>query len=166
MITQNHMRTMARYNSWQNQNIYRAADGLSDELRQQDRGAFFNSIHGTLSHLMWADQMWMHRFADTPKPAGGISQSAQLFSEWDAMKTQRVALDAQIQEWADTVDPAWIVENMTWFSGAAQREFTMARWQLVTHFFNHQTHHRGQIHAMLTAAGAKPDDTDLILLPV
>ena len=62
MISVEHARLMARYNSWQNQSLYTAADGLSDEARRQERGAFFGSIHGTLSHLFWSDRQWMSRF--------------------------------------------------------------------------------------------------------
>ena len=67
MITTAHVASMARYNRWQNQNLYTAADGLSDEERKCDRGAFFKSIHGTLSHILFGDQIWLHRFAGLPK---------------------------------------------------------------------------------------------------
>ena len=68
MITPAHVATMARYNAWQNRSLYTAADGLTDEARKQDRGAFFKSIHGTLCHLLFGDQIWLHRFAGTPVP--------------------------------------------------------------------------------------------------
>ncbi len=62
------------------------------------------------------------------------------------------------------LDPAWLAGDQTWYSGAAGRDFTRPRMLLVTHFFNHQTHHRGQAHAMLTAAGERTGDTDLQLV--
>ena len=68
MITPAYVRKMAAYNRWQNQNLYGTAGKLSDEHRKQQRGAFFGSIAGTLSHLLWADQIWMSRFAGTPRP--------------------------------------------------------------------------------------------------
>ncbi len=75
MITPEYVRTMAAYNRWQNQNLYGAADELSDAQRKEQRGAFFGSIHGTLSHLLWGDQIWMSRFAGTPRPkAAGIPE--------------------------------------------------------------------------------------------
>jgi uncharacterized damage-inducible protein DinB len=61
MITMGYVRSMAAYNGWQNQNLYSAADGLSDAARKAPRRAFFGSIHGTLNHLLWADQLWMRR---------------------------------------------------------------------------------------------------------
>src|SRR5260370_41414040 len=75
MIDRQFVERMANYNHWQNQNLYGCADRLSEEDRKRERGAFFGSIHGTLNHLLWADRIWMHRFAGTPKPAGGLKES-------------------------------------------------------------------------------------------
>lgn len=164
MIGVGHVRLMARYNEWQNASLYNAADTLSDEARRQDRGAFFGSIHGTLSHLMWGDQQWMSRFSDVPKPPALIKTSPGNYPDWDDLKRRRVAFDRTIIDWAATMDPSWLYGDLTWYSGLAKADVTKPRWFLVTHFFNHQTHHRGQAHAMLTAAGANPEDTDLMLM--
>ncbi len=161
MISLAHVRTMARYNRWQNNSLYRAADGLTDAARREDRGAFFASIHGTFCHLLWGDSIWMHRFAGTSKPEGGIRESPRLVAGWVELHQRRDAMDATILAWAAGLDPAWLEGDLSWFSGALGKEMTKPRWFLLTHFFNHQTHHRGQVHAMLTAAGARPEDTDL-----
>lgn len=165
MIDLAYVQRMARYNRWQNESLYAAADSLPDDERQRERGAFFGSIHKTLSHLMWADRIWMHRFAGTAKPEGGIPQSVALYPGWDGLRRERAAFDQVILGWGERLDPAWLAGDLTWFSGAAQREVTRPAWLLVAHFFNHQTHHRGQVHCMLTQAGARPDDTDLTLMP-
>ncbi len=165
MIDKDYMRKMTRYNRWQNENLYGAADGLSDAERKRDRGAFFGSIHGTLNHLLWGDRAWMSRFAGTPKVTVGIKDSTGLYPDWEELKRERMEFDRKIIDWAEGLDPQWLDGELTWFSGAMQRELTMPKWVLVTHFFNHQTHHRGQVHAMLTAAGAKPGDTDLCFMP-
>lgn len=165
MITPAYVRTMARYNRWQNRSIYSAADTLSDAQRRENRGAFFGSLQGTLSHLYWGDAMWLHRFAGTPKPTGGIKDSPGCRPDWAVLAADRVALDAAILGWADALDPAWLAGETRWFSGALGRDMAKANTLLVTHFFNHQTHHRGQAHALLTGLGAKPDDTDLALQP-
>lgn len=166
MISPEHARLMARYNRWQNRSLYAAAGSLDDSQRTAERGAFFGSIHATLNHLLWGDQMWMHRFAGTPKPApASIAQSVDYLAGWDDLARTRAAFDETIVSWADGLDARWLEGDLTWFSGAVGRELSQPKWQLVTHFFNHQTHHRGQVHAMLTAAGARPDDTDLMLLP-
>ena len=165
MITPDYVRLMARYNRWQNRNLYAAADALDEAARRADRGAFFRSIHGTLSHLAWGDAMWMSRFDGAPKPTGGIADSAALHSDWDGLKAARAALDAAILDWSGRVAPAFLAGELSWFSGALKRDVTAPCATTVAHFFNHQTHHRGQIHAMLTAAGAKPGDTDLFIMP-
>ena len=72
MIDRAYVQRMARYNRWQNENLYGVADGLSEAERQRERGAFFGTIHKTLSHLLWGDQIWMSRFTDLPQPQGGI----------------------------------------------------------------------------------------------
>jgi uncharacterized damage-inducible protein DinB len=165
MIDLAYVQRMARYNRWQNENLYGVADTLSDAERRRERGAFFGSIQKTLSHLLWGDQIWMNRFTDTPKPAGGIPESVALYDDWERLKSERVAFDDKIIDWAASVEPDWLAAELTYFSGAIGREVTKPRWVLVTHMFNHQTHHRGQVHCMLTQAGGRPSDTDLPFLP-
>jgi uncharacterized damage-inducible protein DinB len=165
MIDAAYVQRMARYNRWQNENLYTVADALSDDERRRDRGAFFGSIHGTFSHLLWGDRMWMSRFAGWPKPDCGIKDSPSLVPGWNDLKRERTAADSKLIAWADALDPGWIDGDLTWFSGAAGREITRPRGELLMHFFNHQTHHRGQVHAMLTQAGGKPHDTDLFVMP-
>ncbi len=164
MIDPAYVQRMARYNRWQNQNVYGVADQLSDEERRRECGAFFGSIHKTLSHLLWADRIWLSRFTDVLAPEGGIPQSVSLYPDWDVLKRDRGAFDETILGWADALDAAWLASDLTWYSGAAKREITRPKWMLVTHLFNHQTHHRGQVHCMLTQAGGKPHDTDLPLM--
>ncbi|MCP4562507.1 MAG: damage-inducible protein DinB [Bosea sp.] len=164
MIDKTFVTTMARYNRWQNESLYGAAAMLSDEARKQDRGAFFRSIHGTFCHLLWGDRMWLSRFAGTPKPSVPGSESARMIEAWEELAAERRATDALIGGWAAGLAPEWLAGDLTWVSGISRRELTKPKAQLVMHFFNHQTHHRGQVHAMLTAAGAKPDDSDLMLV--
>jgi uncharacterized damage-inducible protein DinB len=164
MLDRAYIQKMARYNRWQNENLYSAAQTLSDDERKLDRGAFFGSIHKTLNHLLWADQIWLSRFNDRPAPVGGIAASVNYFDAWDALRTARVAMDEEILFWADGLDPNWISGDLTWYSGAQKRELSKSKWVLLAHFFNHQTHHRGQVHCMLTQAGGRPHDTDLPFL--
>ncbi|MCA3595343.1 MAG: DinB family protein [Methylobacterium sp.] len=165
MITPEFVRMMARYNAWQNRSLIEAASGLDDAARRLDRGAFFRSIAGTFNHLYWGDSIWMWRFGATAKPKGGIADSAGHFETWADFLAARQSLDQAILDWAEAVPAEWLKGEMRWNSASAGREVSREHGLLVAHFFNHQTHHRGQIHAMLTAAGAKPDDTDLFLLP-
>jgi uncharacterized damage-inducible protein DinB len=164
MIDSAFARMMARYNRWQNESLYGAADALDDSERRKNRGAFFKSIHATLNHLLWADMIWMSRLAGTPKPGGNIASSTAIRDDWTVLKRDRVEFDARIAAWSEEIDDDWLKADLAWFSGALQRDIVKPRWMATVHLFNHQTHHRGQVHAMLTAAGAKPADTDVIFM--
>jgi uncharacterized damage-inducible protein DinB len=163
MITPAHAQAMAQYNRWQNQSLYGAADRLPDSERKRARGAFFESIHGTLSHVLFGDQIWLHRFTgSTPAPAAKtIADSATAIPDWAELKATRVAFDEVIIGWAGGLTPAGIEGDLTWYSGVLGRDVTKPRWLLITHIFNHQTHHRGQVHCLLTQNGLKMDATDL-----
>ncbi|QCO55772.1 damage-inducible protein DinB [Pseudorhodobacter turbinis] len=156
---------MARYNVWQNANLIQAATGLDQPTRQKARGSFFDNIEATFAHLLWGDRIWLSRFAETPAPQGGIAQSTALPQGWARFCADRAAFDRQILKWAHGVDSAWFEGDLTWHSGALGKDVTKPKRILVLQLFNHQTHHRGQIHAMLTAAGAKPGDTDVPFMP-
>lgn len=166
MITPAYAVTMAAYNAEMNRRVYAAAGRLDDAARRAGRGAFFGSIHATLSHLLWADRMWMSRMDGWDRPPVGIAGSTALFPDFPAMAAARAQDDARLADWAGRLTPDWLAGQLTWFSGATGREMTKPRALVVAHVFNHQTHHRGQVHAMLTAAGEATGDTDLpFILP-
>jgi len=162
MIDIAYVRRMARYNRWQNANLYGVADTLPEEERRRERGAFFGSIHKTLSHLLWADRVWMSRFTDVPRPDVGIPGSVTLYDDWDALKRERASFDATMIAWADDLDASWLAADLTYYSGGAKRDITAPKWLLVTHMFNHQTHHRGQVHALLTGLVGEAPELDLL----
>jgi uncharacterized damage-inducible protein DinB len=164
MISPDYARTMARYNAWQNQSIYAAAATLDDGAREADRGAFFGSIRATLSHLMWGDLMWIARFDGGEGTAGSIAESPARFS-WETLRAERPKLDARIAAWSWMVTEEELAGELRWHSFALGRDLAKPYALCVMHLFNHQTHHRGQVHAMLTAAGARPGDTDLPFMP-
>ena len=164
MITPSYVRTMAAYNAEMNRRLYVNAGNLSEAERRADRAAFWGSLHNTLVHILWGDGQWMSRFDDWERPATPIKESGHMLVDYGELCAKRIKADADIERWAGKVDDAWLDVDLTWFSGAAQREISAPKRLLVTHFFNHQTHHRGQAHALITAAGEKTDDTDLFLV--
>ena len=164
MITPAWVQLMARYNAEMNRRWYTAADTLDDAARKSPQGAFFGSLHGTLCHLVWADRTWMSRFSDWTKPPVGIAGSAALIEDYLALRDARFAADERLIDWAAELDQGWLDQDLVWFSGAAGREMRRPRNLLVAHMFNHQTHHRGQAHALLTRLGAPVADTDLDLV--
>ncbi|MFT3732271.1 MAG: DinB family protein [Hyphomicrobium sp.] len=166
MISPTYVRTMARYNTWQNASVYDACERLDDAQRKEDRGAFFRSIHATLNHILWADQMWLYRFGAVPAPEKRtIAEGLSLFEDWPSLRGERGAFDRIIEKWAGALQPSACEGDLHWVSGATGREMTQSRAMLFVHLFNHQTHHRGQVNAMLTGFGIKPGITDLPFAP-
>ena len=155
---------MARYNAWQNGWMVEAADSLGAEARDLDRGAFFGSISGTLSHLLWGDLIWLSRFEGGEPPDSSIDDSAAAYRDWQAYRELRAATDHRIEEWAKGLNAEDCSGQFRWRS-AMGHDFEHPRALVYTHFFNHQTHHRGQVHAMLTAAGVATQVTDLPFMP-
>lgn len=166
MISPEHVALMADYNRWQNRSLYTAAVELGQEELTLDRGAFFGSILKTLNHILWADRLWMSRFDGWERPALAALPALETYAGLVDLETERIKADEALRSWGANVSGDWLSSDLTWYSGAMGRELTRPAWICVTHFFNHQTHHRGQVHAMLTAAGAKPEDTDLVFMPV
>lgn len=161
MIDPAYCRLMAAYNREMNRRLYAAADRLTEAARREDAGAFFGSIHRTLSHLLWGDRVWMHRFDGWPAPRESLRDSPDAFPDWAVLKAERAATDAAIEAWAARVGPDFLAGTLRWHSAVARREISRPVWVLVAHFFNHQTHHRGQVHALLTRAGQDTGETDL-----
>ncbi len=153
---------MARYNRWMNRKLYAICADLSDEVRKQDRGAFFRSIHGTLNHLLFGDIVWMARFQQREGPKRII---AELHADFGELRAAREAMDARILEWTATLTPQWLAAPFSYVSNVDRRTRTMPAWVLVAHLFNHQTHHRGQLTTLLSQLGIDPGVTDLPFLP-
>ena len=148
----------ARYNRAMNDAVYAVCADLPDAERKADRGAFFKSVHGTLNHLMFGDHAWMNRFDGGSRPAPGTG--VELFSDFDEMRAARETLDDEINAWAAALTDAWLSETVEWTSRTDNLTFTQPRWILVSHMFNHQTHHRGQLTTILTQMGLDVGVTD------
>ncbi|MBW4706637.1 DinB family protein [Roseobacter sp. YSTF-M11] len=164
MITPDYCRMMVRYNAWQNNSLLKAADTLDDQQRWQDRGAFFGSIAATLNHIHWGDVLWLERLAGNPRPEAYLSPSLVNPSDWAEFKDLRRRCDDALAQWATTLDKAAMAGPLIWYPASSSKRVEKPRALCIVGLFNHQTHHRGQVHCMLTAAGAAPEATDLILL--
>jgi uncharacterized damage-inducible protein DinB len=168
-----HTCLMATYNAWMNAKIYQAANSLSDEELAADRKAFFGSILGTLNHLMAGDTVWLKRFATHPANYLALEPIRQLpapknlnellFSNIRELSAHRVWLDQVIVEWSRSIAESDLDHTLKYSSMKgvpADKNF----YGLVMHFFNHQTHHRGQVTTLLSQAGVDTGDTDLVVL--
>ena len=154
---------MAAYNEWMNSRLYTVCRELSDVERRQDRAAFFKSIHGTLNHLLLADKVWLGRFLGEPFHVEALDQ--ELFHDFEELERARNEADRRILQWAATLTDEILEDTLRYTSISNPAPRTCEMWLAVTHFFNHQTHHRGQLTAMLGQCGKDYGVTDLIALP-
>jgi len=163
MIDRAYCQTMASYNQWMNQKLYALCAGLSDAERKQDRGAFFRSIHGTLNHILYGDRVWLLRFEREPLPPINLAQ--ELYSDFEALWQARKKMDQFLLDWAEALSEEWLALPFEYTSGIDGKTRVLPTWVLVTHLFNHQTHHRGQLTTLLSQLGHDPGVTDLPWLP-
>lgn len=156
-------RDMAAYNEWMNGRLYSVCAELSDVERRCDRGVFFKSIHGTLNHLLLADKIWLGRFFGEPFHVDRLDQ--ELYHDFSELRQAREKADQQILQWADRLTDEALAGVLRYTSvvNPATRSYEM--WLAVAHFFNHQTHHRGQLTAMLSQCRKDYGVTDIIWLP-
>jgi len=167
-MTPEYAHVMARYNRWMNDKIYGVAQKLSDAERKKDRGAFFGSIHRTLNHLLLADRVWLGRFhgavlQEGEMGPGGIrSLDQELYADFDELRHERAKTDDEIDAFVATLTNEKLTGNLRYLRRGVVNEFPL--WHAVTHLFNHQTHHRGQVTTLLVQAGQDPGVTDLLAM--
>lgn len=162
MISREYAVTMARYNRWMNGKIYAACAGIADAERKADRGAFFGSIHRTLNHLLVADLIWLSRFTGGSREGLHIGQP--LHEDFEALRAHREQTDTALLTFADGLTPEWLHADVE-ISSTAHGVFSRPGWVFVSHVFNHQTHHRGQVTTLLSQLGIDIGATDLPVLP-
>ncbi len=163
MISPAFAQTMARYNRWMNERLYDRCGELSDDERKRDSGAFFRSIHGTLNHLLLGDRIWLGRFLG--RPFGADSLDRELYADFAELRAERESTDREIADWALSLTAEKLAATLRYVSFANPAPRTYPLWVAAVHFFNHQTHHRGQLTTLLKQAGVDPGVTDLIWLP-
>ncbi|MCR6498736.1 DinB family protein [Shinella sp. CPCC 101442] len=155
-----HYRMYAGYNAWANRILYEAVGKLDEAAYRKDLGAFFGSLHGTLNHLLCADRIWLKRFTGTGEAP--TSLDAVLCGDFAGLWAARQAEDARIAAYVDSLDEAQIARDITYTPLTNPTPITHPLGPALTHVFNHQTHHRGQCHGMLTAVGGPSLSLDLI----
>ena len=156
-----HYRMFGHYNAWANRLLYTAAARLSVEQYRADRGAFFKSVHGTLNHLLVTDRIWMRRFTgegDAPTRLDAI-----LFETFDGLRAARVAEDRRIVGFVEGLDEERIAGTIKYRRVSSPDLIEQQLAPALAHWFNHQTHHRGQVHAMLTGLMGEAPELDLLI---
>ena len=154
---------MASYNRWMNGRLYECCGRLSDGERKRDAGAFFKSMHGTLNHLLLGDRIWLGRFTRKPFDVNSLDQ--ELYADFTELRSERDAMDVAISAWIESLSESDLAGQLSYMSLVNPAPRQLPLWLAITHFFNHQTHHRGQLTTLLAQRGIDPGVTDLIWLP-
>jgi uncharacterized damage-inducible protein DinB len=155
-----HFAMFAAYNEWANRIIFNAVGALPDEDYRLDRGAPFKSVHGTLNHILVADRIWLKRFTgdgDAPRKLDTI-----LYDDFELLRVAREAEDQRIIDWISDLRPEAFSGRFTYTTVTDLRTISQRLSPALAHFFNHQTHHRGQASALLTGFGLPAPEMDLI----
>lgn len=163
MSFKDQFKLFSKYNTWMNEKIYSECSQLSDLVRKTDSKAFFGSIHKTLDHIVYGDLAWLERLRDNesnPRPIDNV-----LYESWDALMNKRVSLDREIDEWVNQLDDDFLNTLFTYTSNVDKVSRTVPYWSLVTHMFNHQTHHRGQVSTLLSQLSIDIGPTDIPFVP-
>ena len=173
MSLKSNFQLMAQYNRWMNEKLYEAAFRLGEDKMREDQGAFFKSVFGTLNHILVGDMIWLKRFArhakryqalirlkETPNPT---SLDAILYDDFMQLQQARQQLDEVILQWSQEIDEDDLAGDLEYTNTKGDR-YVDNFGCLVQHFYNHQTHHRGQITTLLSQNGIDVGSTDLLML--
>lgn len=150
---------MAEYNQWMNQNLYKVCRDIPDEKRKQDMKAFFKSIHSTLNHILWGDEIWLSRFTEQAHDLPGMGED--IYANFNDLESARIVTDNKILEWVQALDDNWLENAFSFTSVSDNKTRSAPGWLFVSHMFNHQTHHRGQITTLISQLGYEAPVTDI-----
>jgi uncharacterized damage-inducible protein DinB len=164
---------LAAYNRWMNANIYDASAQLKPTRLHADQGAFFSSVFGTLDHLITGDTIWLKRFAEPPSAYRSLDPVRRMAHPYSIAKSPRATfddllgarqpIDDVIIEFCGEIAEEDLNQTLS-YANRSNQNFAHPFDSLLMHFFNHQTHHRGQVTTLLSQAGIDVGVTDLIAL--
>lgn len=158
-MTPAYFQRLARYNAWANRRLYEACAKLPEADYLAPRPCFFGSLHRTLNHILVGDRVWMGRFEDAPS---GVTALDQVLHEGLAsLRQARAVEDARILRYAAGLSETTLDEDLAYRNMAGEPKRTPLVWA-IAHFFNHQTHHRGQAHCLLSGTSVAPPPLDLL----
>jgi len=152
---------LAGYNAWANDRLYDAAARLPEAAYRADQGAFFGSMHGTLNHLLVGDRVWMQRFTgagEAPRQLDAI-----LFEDFAALRQARRSEDRRIIDYIRSLGEGDLAGTLRYRTIRSPEEIEQELGAVLMHFFNHQTHHRGQAHCILTRITGEAPSLDLLI---
>lgn len=155
-------RDLAQYNQEMNKHLYAHLSDMPDDKRKADEGLFFTSIHGTLNHILLVDNIWLARIQSEHYPVQSLDQ--ELYGDFAQLRLHQKKMDKHIRDLVNGLDDGELHRPVKYRSIATREEVNLPLRRVLLHLFNHQTHHRGQITAVMSRHGIDYGVTDLIYL--
>ncbi len=149
---------LARYNRLANERLYAACAQLEDAEYRKPREGSFGSIHGLLNHILLGDRRWLNLFEHDERPTPRLNQI--LYDDFSELRTARVREDERIESYFASLDAAFWSRTFH-YTNYEGKDAHQSAHVACTHLFNHQTHHRGQVHVMLSQTTVAPPQLDL-----
>ena len=159
-MMRDHLCRMARYNRWANARLYDACAALDEATYRAEGKMFFGSIHGTLNHLLVGDRLWLSRILGDP--ALGLSLDDRPFSDLTALRRARVDEDRKMIDLTESYAEGDLDAIISYRMATLPEDAATPLHLCWLHLFNHQTHHRGQVHDQLVQTSVAPPPLDLI----
>jgi len=152
----------AKYNLWANNRIYNALKKMSDKDRKENRKAFFKSIHNTMNHILLADLLYRQRIEK--KPITFTSLDEVIFEDFSELEFEHRKNDKWYIGFCCSLSPLDLEKDFPFEAvGLDEREhFSLSFGTCLTNLFQHQIHHRGQVHHMINHAGKNPPPVDIV----
>jgi uncharacterized damage-inducible protein DinB len=160
MWAENMFGHLAEYNRWMNENLCTVCSGMKDEERKRDMGSFFRSIHATFNHILLVDRLWLARIRKEPITVSSLDQ--ELYADFSELTRERTKTDKDIALLVKSLDTKNLIEPVVYTSIVSKTEVVLPLGSILIHLFHHQTHHRGQITAMISQLGYDYGKTDII----
>ena len=158
----NNIALMARFNAWANDRLYDCVSGISEAAYRKDRKAYFGSIHKTLNHILVVDRLWTHRLKGSDHGIKSLDQV--LHDDFESLRAARKTEDEALIALVDGLSEEALQGPVTYGRIIGKGEHSTRRDHILITLYNHQTHHRGQVHTMLTQQGVDPPPLDVIYL--
>ena len=151
---------MARFNAWANLRLYECAARLPEEAYRADRKAFFGSVHRTLNHLLVVDRLWSGRIESVDRGICALDQI--LYDDFASLRAARRKEDEHLVAFVDGLGEERLGATVRFRAITNGGIYDARTDHILLTLFNHQTHHRGQVHVMMTQAGVIPPPLDVV----
>ena len=160
-----HLATMAHNNAWSNHRLLTACAQLSPVEFAAPRTGFFPSIRATLNHIVTVDRFYVDALerearGEPPHPdyVSSFFTPREPFDACAPLQVAQRAVDRRLVDYCLALRDDELAREVTILRRDGPQSET--RLRLLNHVFQHQTHHRGQVHAMLSGTPVAPPQLD------